>query len=253
MKSIAYPTTRWNYKQWAIVLACLVCTNLLCTSTWAGVFSVSPLRIQLDAKSRAVAVTVTNDGDEELVMQADLYLWKQKPGGEEDLALTEDVFLSPPIFKIPAKSRQVLRLAMLQPVPTAQQLTYRVILREIVEARPAKEGVQVQVALAFSIPIFITPPGAKHLLECDVKRVSASMIKAVCENKGNAFVLPRAFALINPNGVKLAGLDSGGYILPGIERSFEIKSAGRIPPGKTKLTATLDDTTIRSFDVTVGE
>ncbi len=242
-----------RHQHLAARLTCLLCASLLCSAAWAGVFSVSPVRIHLEPKSRAVAVTVTNDGDEELVMQADVYLWKQKPGGEEDLTLTEDVFLSPPIFKVSPKSRQVVRLATLRPPPTTQQLTYRVIVREIVEARPPKEGVQVQVALAFSIPIFITPPGARHQLACDVQRVTATTVKANCENTGNAFVLPRQFALTGTLGQPLGSLDSGGYILPGLKRSFEINHTDRIPAGKAKLTATLDDATLRSFDVTVAE
>jgi fimbrial chaperone protein len=237
----------------ASVLASLLCFSLLSSTAWAGVFSVSPMRIHIDPKNRAVAVTVTNEGDEELVMQADLYLWKQKPGGEEDLSLTEDVFLSPPIFKVPPKSRQVVRLATLRQPPTTQQLSYRIILREIVEARPAKEGMQVQIALAFSIPIFMTPPAAKHQLACEVQRVTASSVKAVCENTGNAFVLPRQFLLTGALGGTAAKLDSGGYILPGIKRSFEIKHTAPIPAGKAKLTATLDDASTQNFEISVAE
>ena len=216
-------------------------------------FSVSPMRIHIDPKNRAVAVTVTNEGDEELVMQADLYLWKQKPGGEEDLSLTEDVFLSPPIFKLPPKSRQVVRLATLRQPPTAQQSSYRIILREIVEARPVKEGMQVQIALAFSIPIFMTPPRAKHQLACEMQRLTANSVNAVCENTGNACVLPRQFVLTGASGGTPAKLDAGGYILPGIRRSFEIKHNAAIPAGKAKLTATLDDASLQHFDVTVAE
>ena len=104
----------------------------------AGVFSVTPVRIYMTPKDRAVAVTITNEGDEELVMQADLYLWKQKPDGQDDLTLTEDLFLSPPIIKW-SKSRQVVRLARLNVIKSSDQLSYRIIVREIPEAKPAKK------------------------------------------------------------------------------------------------------------------
>lgn len=90
-------------------------TLSLAAPAWAGVFSVTPVRIYMTPKDRAVAVTITNDGDTELVMQADLYLWKQKPDGQDDLTLTEDMFLAPPIIKMAPKSRQVVRLARLNP------------------------------------------------------------------------------------------------------------------------------------------
>ncbi|MGZ5032424.1 MAG: fimbrial biogenesis chaperone, partial [Usitatibacter sp.] len=96
----------------------------------------SPVRIYMGPRDRATAITVTNEGAEELVMQADVFTWKQKPGGEDDLALSEDLFLAPPIIKLAPNSRQVVRLAMVKPSNSAEQVTYRMIIREIAEARP---------------------------------------------------------------------------------------------------------------------
>lgn len=220
----------------------------------AGQFSVTPVRIFMAPKDRAAAVTVTNEGDEELVMQADVYVWKQKPGGEDELTLSEDLFLSPPIIKLAPRSRQVVRLAMVRPPKTGPQLTYRMIVREIPEARPARKGVELRVALAFSLPVFITPPGAKRQLQCTVDRVAASIVKAVCENTGTAYAQPREFVLSSEQGVKLASRDSGGYILPDIERSFELKRAeGRIPGGKARLAVMLDDGSTQTYDVTIAD
>jgi fimbrial chaperone protein len=111
---------------------------LVVPTAWAGVFSVTPVRIYLAPKDRATAITVQNDGDEEIVMQADIYTWKQKPGGEDDLALSEDLVLSPPILKIAPHARQVVRLAMVSAPKADRQLTYRLIVREIPEAKPAE-------------------------------------------------------------------------------------------------------------------
>jgi fimbrial chaperone protein len=220
----------------------------------AGQFSVTPVRIFMNPKDRAMAVTVTNEGDEELVMQADIYTWKQKPGGEDDLTLSEDLFLSPPIIKLAPKSRQVVRLAMLRPPMSGSQLTYRMIVREIPEAKQAKKSVELQVAVAFSMPVFITPKGARRELNCAVERAAPNVVKAVCENTGTAYAQPRGFALTGADGTRLAGSESGGYILPDIKRSFELKRAeGRIPGGKARLAVTLDDGTTQTFDVTVGE
>ena len=224
------------------------------TAAGAGVFSVTPVRIYMTPKDRAIAVTITNEGDEELVMQADLFLWKQKPGGQDDLTLTEDMFLSPPIIKLAPKSRQVVRLARLSNARPTEQLTYRMIVREIPEARPAKQEVQVQIALAFSMPVFITPPGAKAKLDCTVERVSADTVKATCENSGTGYSHPTSLLLSRSTGEKIASQETGGYILPGIKRSFELKPAqGNIPGGKAKLTATLDDGATQTYDVTVTD
>src|SRR5512135_1325303 len=114
----------------------------------AGQFTVTPVRIYMQPRDRAVAITVTNDGDTELVMQADLYEWSQKPDGTDDLKLTEDLFLSPPIIKLAPRARQVVRLARASVQPSREQQTYRLIVREVPEAIPAeKENVQLQFAL----------------------------------------------------------------------------------------------------------
>ena len=237
----------------AVALMGLLGTGLTAPAM-AGNFSVTPVRMYMAPRDRAIAVTITNEGDEELVMQADLFLWKQKPDGQDDLTLTEDMFLSPPIIKLAPKSRQVVRLARLNAAVPTEQLTYRMIVREIPEARPADKTLQVQIALAFSLPIFITPPGAKAKLDCSVARVATNLVKAVCENTGNAYSRPTALLLNGATGDKLASEDSGAYILPGIKRSFELKrAAGAIPAGKAKLIATLDDGSTATFDVNVAE
>lgn len=221
----------------------------------AGPFSITPVRIYMTPKDKAVAVTITNEGDEELVMQADVYVWKQKPDGEEELVLTEDLLLSPPIIKLAGKSRQVVRLARMGRTQPDQQLTYRLKVREIPEAKANNNNVQLQIAIAFSIPVFITPPAAKYKLDCHAERTSADTVKAACENTGNAYVQPLDFMLATSDGGQLAYRNTGGYILPAIKRSFDIKSENSkpIPAGKAKLSVKLDDGSNQTFDVTLNE
>lgn len=219
----------------------------------AGTFSVTPVRIYMAPRDRAVAVTVANEGDDELVMQADVYTWKQKPDGSDDLALSDDLILSPPILKIPGKSKQVVRLAMVSPPDVSRQLTYRMIVREIPEAHAADKKVQLQVALAFSLPIFITPPTAKRNVACTLARSAADAVTASCSNTGTAYAQPREMTLVGARGEKLARLEGAGYILPGATRSFVLKrSDGAIAAGSAKLALNFDDGTSQAFDVTVG-
>lgn len=221
----------------------------------ASPFSISPVRIYMAPRDRATAITITNDGNEELVMQADLYSWKQKANGEDDLVLTEDMILSPPILKLAPKSRQVVRLAMLRPRPPGEQLAYRLIVREIPEIKITSSDLQLQIALAFSMPVFITPNGAKRNVACTVERVAADTVKAVCENTGNAYTQARAFVLTSAAGDKLASSDvSGGYLLPTAKRSFDLKrTGGNIPGGNANLAVTHDDGVVQTFNVTVAE
>ncbi len=224
-------------------------------SAQAAEFTVTPVRIFMTPRDRAVAVTITNDGTQEVVMQADLYSWHQNPDGTDELKLTEDLVLSPPILKVPPKSRQVVRLARLTPPPAGSQQTYRLIVREVPEARTQQQGqVGVQLALAFSLPVFITPPGAKRQLSCEVQRATPDSVKAVCENNGRAYAQARGFELRTPAGEKLAGRETGGYILPGVKKTFDIaRTAGPIPAGKMLLNVALDDGTQQAFEVNLPE
>ena len=63
----------------------------------AGAFTVTPVRIYMTPRDRAVALTITNEGDSELVIQADINVWSQDGQGRDRLELTEDLILAPPI------------------------------------------------------------------------------------------------------------------------------------------------------------
>jgi fimbrial chaperone protein len=227
----------------------------------SATFTVSPVRIYMTPQDRAVAITITNEGDDMLVMQADIFEWKQKENGVDDLTLTEDLFLSPPILQVPGKSRQVVRLARVNRTPLAQELTYRIIVREIPEATAPNKDLRLQIALAFSMPIFITPPRAKSALDCNTVRVVADKVTALCENMGTAHAHPTTFELSNAAGEIIASSKTGGYMLPGIKRAFgleanaDAKKDGKLNSAagaKGKLVVTLADTTLRSFDVVIN-
>jgi len=234
-----------------------IATGLVCAIALpaaAGLFSVTPVRINMSPRDRATAVTVTNDGEEELVMQADIYAWRQKPGGEDDLVLSEDLILSPPILKLAPRSRQVVRLARVAVSNSDRQQFYRLIVREIPEARAAAKDVQLQVALAFSLPVFITPPKTNRAMECGATRTARDALQVLCENTGDTFLQLRDLAVAQTTGQPLATRESGAYILPGIKRTIDIRrTEGPFPGGTLKLTVTLDDGAIQSYDVTVPE
>jgi fimbrial chaperone protein len=242
---------RFNFVAMIITAA----SALTAMDAGAGTFSVSPVRIFMDARERAIAVTITNEGSTPLVMQAEIFQWKQKPDGSDDLVPTEDLVLAPPILRLAGGARQTVRLANLRPVAGAEQQTYRLIVREIPEAVAPQTGVQIQVALAFSLPVFITPPAAKRSLACTAERANATAVIAVCENQGQAYAQAATMTLTTPSGNTLVSSDiRAGYILPKVKRSFELASGGtRVPGGPAKLQVTQDDGSKQVFDVQLPE
>lgn len=216
----------------------------------AGVFTVTPVRIYMAPKDRAVAVTITNDGDSEIVLQADLHSWAQKPDGTDQLTLTEDLILSPPIIKLAPKAKQVVRLARLVPPDPKRQMTYRFILREVPEALAPKNKIQVPIALALSMPVFITPPNARRGVTCELAGVESKTIGVRCGNLGNAYAQIREIEILRGEQ-KIARYEGGTYILPGASRTIAV-SAERAPPsGAVRVLVTFDDTQVQEFQLSV--
>ncbi|CAN7519088.1 fimbrial biogenesis chaperone [Polaromonas sp. LjRoot131] len=215
----------------------------------AGVFSVTPVRLYMTPRDRAIAVTLTNEADTEVVLQADINTWSQKPDGTDELVLTEDLILAPPIIKLAPKARQVVRLALLKPADASRQLTYRMIIREVPEVQPAP-GIQVPIALALSMPVFITPPVAKRQVSCTVQRPEAKTVGLQCGNTGTAYAQIREATLMRGEQA-LARFEGGSYILPGASKIVGLKSEQAITAGEAKLVVTFDDGQSQTTSITL--
>ena len=221
-------------------IACAILTLTTALPSLAGVFSVTPVRLYLTPRDRAVALTVTNEGDSEVVLQADINSWAQKSDGTDELVLTEDLILAPPILKLAPKARQVVRLALLKPADPARQLTYRLVVREVPEAAQLPPGVQVPLALALSMPVFVTPPAAKRQVDCSTSRGDAQTVALSCRNTGTAYAQVRE-AVIKRGDQVLARFEGGNYILPGAVKTVALKGEQPITAGEAQLAVTFDD------------
>jgi fimbrial chaperone protein len=220
----------------------LVSAAALPPPSWAGTFTVTPVRIYMTARDRAVAVTVVNDGDSEIVLQAEVSNWSQSADGTDILAPTEDLILAPPILRLAPKARQVVRLALLTPADMSRQLTYRVLMREIPEALPdgKTSGLRTPIALALSLPVFITPPSAKRDVECTVASSSEAALHLSCRNNGNAYAQLREATITR--GEQVAARFQGGvYILPGATKAIALRREVGVQGGAGKLSLGFDD------------
>ncbi|NMM05585.1 MAG: molecular chaperone [Polaromonas sp.] len=234
----------------------LLATGLLTGApAWAGVFSVTPVRIYMTPRDRAIAVTITNEGDTDVVLQADLNAWSQQADGTDQQSPTEDLILSPPIIKLAPKARQVVRLALLKPADASRQLIYRLIMREVPEAVTSRDKtIQVPIALAMSMPVFITPPAAKREMSCQASPATAQALtdtlNVSCSNSGTAYAQVREI-LVMRGAQMLARFEGGSYILPGARRVMSAKAEQAIAPGAAQLNVSFDDGKSQTFDVMI--
>jgi fimbrial chaperone protein len=242
----------------AFLIVSVMCLGLfsLSAEAYAGSFSVSPVRIYMKPRDRAVAITLINEGDTPVALQADVNLWTQNPDGSDVLTLTEDMILSPPIIKLAPRARQVVRLALLKPMDASRQLTYRLVVREIPEATlPQNSSLQVPIALALSMPVFITPPPAKREVRCELAKSVVSPkpeeINIDCANSGSAYAQVRD-AVLKKGDAELARFEGGSYILPGAKKMVSLAAlpnAIQRLSGALSLSITYDDGTSENFSV----
>jgi fimbrial chaperone protein len=226
-------------------IACILAALAFASgAAWAGNFSVVPVRIFMAPTDRAVAVTITNEGDTEVALQTELFTWSQKADGSDDLVPTDDLIVAPPLLKLAPGGRQVVRLARLAPADQSRQLTYRLIVREVPEATAPKadKGIvlRLPIALAMSMPVFITPPPAQRDVQCQVTRMDTQSFSALCQNAGTAYAQVRSIVLARGDR-ELARFDGGTYILPGARRTMSLTASNAVPAGPVVARVQFDD------------
>ncbi|MEP7155867.1 MAG: fimbria/pilus periplasmic chaperone [Betaproteobacteria bacterium] len=225
-------------------------TVFFAAAAQCGIFSVSPVRIHMTPRDRAVAVTVVNEGTESVALQADLNVWTQKADGTDELKLSDDLILSPPIIRLAPKARQVVRLALLVPANPGRQLSYRLIMREIPEATLRASGtVHVPVSLALSMPVFITPPKAARDVSCTSERDARDTmsVAVTCTNGGTAYAQIREVSVMRNDAVE-AAFEGGVYILPGAKKTIAVKSEKLLAAGPVQLRVGYDDIRHQLFE-----
>jgi fimbrial chaperone protein len=184
----------------------------------AQALSVLPVNIFLQPGQKATTLTVTNQGTGSTAIQIRAYVWSQK-AGEDELAASDQIVVSPPIATIAGGATQVVRL-ILRDSPQGQESTYRILVDQI--PPPTEPGV-VHIVLRLSIPVFVMP-AVRPLahVQFHVERKSGKLF-LVGVNDGTAHDVIRDIVLTTGDGQKLMGAkDSSPYILAGATRYWPI-------------------------------
>lgn len=193
-------------------------------SVMAGSLSVTPIRIELSAAQRSVALTVRNDGDQPAVVQAQLVAWSQADN-DDHLEPTTDILASPPIFTVAPGATQILRIALRRAPDAARERSYRILVTEV-PGKPQPGFVGAQFALKISLPIFVEASEAKTAprLEWSATRTPKGELALTAANAGARHIQVQAIEVKRAVGAdpdaRFAGLL---YILPGQRRMITIK------------------------------
>ncbi|HTS20915.1 MAG TPA: molecular chaperone [Casimicrobiaceae bacterium] len=204
-----------------ILASITIALALVALPVIAGSFQVNPIRIEMARGATTSSITVRNDGDEPVVVQASVLAWTQD-NGQDVYTPTTEALVTPPIMTIPAGAEQIVRVGLRRGPDPQRELTYRLYLQEV--PPPPKPGFTgLQVALRVGLPVFVAPavPGVRRL-EWSAQIVSDS-IRLAAENTGNTHVQVTDFELRAPNAAEpIARESSLAYVLAGQRRQWTL-------------------------------
>jgi fimbrial chaperone protein len=200
------------------------------SSASAGSFAVNPVRVTLSAGQAVAALTVHNEAKEATVVQLEATSWSQHDGNDV-ISPTADILATPPIFTIPPGGSQIVRVGLRRTPDAQRELTYRLFLREVPPPEPIAQG--LRVALAVSMPVFVTPPHAVAAkLQWQVALLPDGQMRLRATNTGNAHVQIGKFELSQvPNGQMLASQAVSAYVLPDDTRTWIVGGIAGTPLG----------------------
>jgi len=205
----------------------------------ASSFTVSPTRIPLSEKQRAITVRLLNTGDDPVTVQAHVVAWLLS-ANKDSYHDTDDVLLNPPIFNLAPGKPQLMRLGLRHISAGESEIAYRLIVEEVPPA-PRHGEIVLRTVLRISIPIFVEPRGeARKQVDWKAEAIPGGM-KITATNNGNSHVQVKHLDLL-PDGSSTppASKKSLEYLLPGQTREWTFAEEQFQSAPKLSLTAVTD-------------
>lgn len=207
---------------------------------------INPVVVELGARQRTAAVTVTlsDQASAPMRLQAALLRWKQDAQGQ---ALTEpsDVLLvTPPIAELQPGSQQVFRVALRGMRPAPEELAFRLILEDIAEPADTAiaPGMVIKFRMRYDLPVLIAPAGpvvnalrwkpctpvaapAEPALPATPPAVRQGEACVRLLNAGNRRVKVQKLTLAGDGWQQALSLKEGENVLVGAEREWRVPLA----------------------------
>lgn len=214
----------------------------------AGVI-ISPVVLEIDSPRKAIAVKVTNSGDQPITFQTEAVTWKQVNGVDQNTP-TDDLLVIPPIVEVPPNATQIFRVMLRSKAPSAVERTYRVVLEDITDKEtetPSSAKASVAFRLTHSLPVVIAPAGKiTNIIRWKSCPVAAGEAPAAVTspglpaatapqacirllNAGNRRVKVQALTLSGDNWQQVLALKVGVNVLAADQREWRVP----LQPGQT--------------------
>jgi fimbrial chaperone protein len=178
----------------------------------AGSFSISPLRVDFAETASTAALTVRNEDATPVVIQTQGLAWSQE-GGQDALAPSRDLLISPAVFTLQPGGSQLIRVALRRSIDPVRELSYRLIVQEVPQ------------------PIFVAPTApAEPQVTWAATRDADGKLSVTARNDGAAHERILRFALKTADGTAtVLEQPALSYVLAGAVRqwSFDDKNNTR--------------------------
>ena len=171
--------------------AAVIAALLAATPARASDIGVSPVAVHLDKANDRASVNVVNNGDQAVVMQAEVIDWRRDASATKEDGPTTDMIVNPAVFTMQPGQTQVVRIGMRKPAQATQEGTYRIVLREV--PTPPKPGEvrtagQVRVLMALRVPVYVAPLNVVNAPRWQAVREDDGTVVASLQNEGNVHV-----------------------------------------------------------------
>lgn len=223
--------------------------GLAATATQASGLRLTPLRLDLSARTPTTQIELANLGPAPVSVQVKAFAWSQVEG-RDAYAPTQDIFFAPPIVTVPAQGKALVRFRLRGKAPAQTQANYRVYFQEL---PPAQEQVSNGMAfrLRFGVPLFVDAarPAPAQLSVSTAPGTDRAAL--VLENGGDAHLRIEGLALYpagtdrerpgEPLASATHSIAGTNYLLPRTRHAWEIPlPAGQDPAGLQLLVRTND-------------
>lgn len=215
--------TRKDFVRILISTAVMLVLMLGSTAAVAIGLQVSPISIDLPDNANATELWLINSSAKPLQAQVRVYQWGQK-NNKDTLTATTELIVSPPVAKIAANGRQLVRVMRAKGNNnTAPLSTFRILVNELPVSSTKSAG--VDFVMEYSVPVFVYQSNSDALRTKLALSLAASgkttLLRA--NNQGDLYGRLYALTFIDPKGKRLV-LNSGlvGYVLPHQEMQWDI-------------------------------
>ncbi|SRR5579871_260435 len=193
----------------------------------ASTFNIAPIRLEMDRSHGTGVLTLHNDGDAPVTIQARPVSWSQ-PEGADRYEATGELIVTPPVFTVPAHADQIVRVARRAPPEADRERPYRLFFEEVPEAAPAGFN-GLKVALRIGIPVFFVAPAAKPDLAFSATWKADGTLELAAQNRGLAHFQFTDFELASPDAAVLVKVGGSRYVLGGSETHWSLTPPAGTP------------------------